>query len=107
MARTVSIALDDELYIRIEHAMRAEAVRLGVGRVAKSVFLRELIARGIDDPRPPFSRGWLEGYRTAFAAAMRYITTALSELGADPSKQLPGIHGIGMSSPYDERGDDE
>jgi hypothetical protein len=100
--RTISVAVDDELFIRLDHAIASEAARLGVPKIAKSLYLRRLIARGLDDPRPMFDQGYLEGFRAGFAATMRHVAGSLQDLIKDPSK-VDGL-GLGMSAPYDERG---
>lgn len=101
VSRTISVQIDDELFIRLENAMQIAAAELGVPRVSKSVFLRRLLAMALEDPKPLFDQGWMEGYYAAFAAAMRSIANTLSEISADPSR-VRGL-GLGMSSPYFER----
>lgn len=101
VARTISVQVDDETFVRLEHAIQTASDAIGM-RVSKSVFLRQLVARGLDDPRPLFDRGFIEGYMAAFGASMRTIAENLQRIAADPS-QIPGLLGLGMASPYDER----
>jgi hypothetical protein len=101
--KTISVQVDDETFVRIDHALEVAGARDGVGRVAKSVFLRRLIQRGLDDPRPLFDQGFIEGYRAGFAATMRTFQDSIGKMLADPSAIL-GLRDVGMSSPFDERG---
>lgn len=106
MPRTVSVQLDDETALRLEHALLAAGASVGVQRLSKSLFLRRLIARGLDDPRPLFDQGFLEGYRAGFAATMRHFQTVFAEVMADPSK-VAGLQEMGMARlPWEDGGDD-
>lgn len=98
--KTISVALDDELYAHFQLALKNAAALMGVNSVSASAVLRQLISSWCGDPRPPFESGWHEGYRAAYGAAMRCVEESLHDLAnGGPVNGL----GLGMSSPYDER----
>lgn len=99
--KTISVAVDDELYLQFQHALGSIAAGMGVERVSSSVVLRDLISNLLKDPRPPFERGWMEGYKAAYAAVMRTMQEALHRLENDPTA-VNGL-GVGMSSPMEDR----
>lgn len=102
--KNITFTVDEELHVQFQHALRAAAVQAGLpeGSLSPSVVLRQLLSQWIGDPRPPFDSGWWEGYRAAYAAVMRTLQEALHRLVA--GGPINGL-GVGMSSPYDERGD--
>jgi hypothetical protein len=100
--KTLSVQIDDELYIQWQHALRNAAVELGVHAVSPSVVLRRLITEFCGSQRVPFDAGWLEGYKAGFGAVMRVFQDTLRRVAADP-EAVPGL-GIGMTSPHEDRG---
>jgi hypothetical protein len=104
--KTISVQVDDELWIQLQHSLANLALEMRVERLAASVLLRQLLTKWIGDgARMPFDAGWFEGYRAAYAAAMRVIQTGLSTLANGGI--ATGLEGIGMASPYDDRGGGE
>lgn len=102
MSKTISVAVDDELHMQFQHALALIARQMGVDKVSSSVVLRDLIAKLVESPRPPFDAGFMEGYRAGYASMQRALQEALHKMVTDPT-QIEGF-GIGMSSPGDERG---
>jgi hypothetical protein len=100
--KTISVQVDEETFIKVNHALQNAIDQTGM-TISKSLFLRRLLAKALEDPTPLIDQGYVEGYRAAFAAALRTISASLRGIADDPS-QIPGLQGLGMSSPYDDRG---
>lgn len=101
--KTISVQVDDELWLQLQHALANAATQMGVARLAPSVLLRQLVTTWIGEgARPPFDSGWWEGYRAGYAGVMRAVQTALSALAKGGT--ATGLEGVGMASPYDEWG---
>jgi hypothetical protein len=100
--KTISVAVDDEMYLQFQHALLATAATLGVDRISPSVVLREIINRFIAAPQAPFDAGWMEGYRAGYAAVMRVTMNALHELQETGGVDVEGL-GIGVGMTGDGR----
>lgn len=98
MPRTISVAVDDELYLLFHAALDKIAVQMGVNKITASVVLREYINRVSREATTPFEAGWQEGYRAGYGAVQRVIQSALIELQANPGLDQD-LHGIGVHSP--------
>lgn len=97
MSKIVSVAIDEETFVRLEQAMQVEAAKLGVGEITRSVFLRGVLLRGLDSPASLFDQGFLEGYRAGFTAVLRHFQKTIGEVIADPTRVL-GMRDVGVTN---------
>jgi hypothetical protein len=59
----MGVAISREAHTRLKLAAQQAGV-------TPSVYLREMLNTSLNMGGPPFSRGWIEGYRAAFASVM-------------------------------------
>lgn len=92
MAKTIGVAVDEETWLQLQHALKQVAAELGVERVTISVVMRQLINNWLGNPKSPFELGWHEGYLTAYGEVMRNIQTMLAGMqDAVPQPNQIGI----------------
>jgi hypothetical protein len=90
--KTLSFAVDDELYLQWQHTLGVIAAQTGVQAVSSSLVLREMLRRMVVAPAPPFEAGWMEGYKAGYGAVMQTAQRALHELSQNPL----GANGLGV-----------
>ena len=103
--RTVSVAIDDELYLQFNAALDRMAADMGIDKITPTVVLRQYIIHVARGQQDPFEVGWMEGYRAGFAQVQRAIQESfhrvmiehqeaveqgLTEIGATHEGRPPG-----------------